>query len=548
MNSIFFRIYGGMVLAIILVSGVAYFSTELVNATRAEVYRERMARGTFYLMALGLQRQQSEEELERWRQVLARLVGAEIELLDLSDTSFDEDETLRLGRGEVVMRLDEQRGHADIYYQFPGEPRFIYARMTKVSEQQARATALLILDELAQYPLAEWDREFERIRVHFGFPLTRVDFNTLHLDREQLQRLQRREVVLVLDESGSRDESSVHVYAPIGNTGKVLMMGPMRLFEKYPAEMLVLVGVLGLVAMGLATYMLVRPLQTRLQRLGRAVEQVGRGNLDVKVEVKSSDAIGQLAATFNGMTEHIRRLIESQREMTRAVSHELRTPVARLRFGMEILADTPDEEVRHQKLDELDRDIDQLNELIDEILTFARLEEGSPAIEFEDIDVVALLERLQAELTPISQDIAIEIDPQALADLAPEDAIAEGSERYIHRIIQNLVTNAVRYAKSRVVLRYRSDGEQACIEVEDDGPGIPEADRERIFLPFSRLDDSRQRPGRGGGYGLGLSIVQRIADWHGGTVVILDGAEGGALFRVCWPRQRPVSGHVLGRL
>jgi two-component system sensor histidine kinase RstB len=285
-----------------------------------------------------------------------------------------------------------------------------------------------------------------------------------------------------------------------------------------------------------------------LQRLGRAVEQVGRGNLDVKVEVKSSDAIGQLAATFNGMTEHIRRLIESQREMTRAVSHELRTPVARLRFGMEILADTPDENVRHQKLDELDRDIDQLNELIDEILTFARLEEGSPAIEFEDIDVVALLERLQSELIPISQDIAIELDPQVLADLAPEDAIAEGSERYIHRIVQNLVTNALRYAKSRVVLRYRSDGELACIEVEDDGPGIPEADRERIFLPFSRLDDSRQRPGRGGGYGLGLSIVQRIADWHGGTVAILDGAEGGALFRVCWPHQRPVSGHVLGRL
>src|SRR5690606_3536533 len=196
--------------------------------------RERMARGTFYLMALGLQRQQSAEEQERWRQVLARLLGAESELLARRDSSSHQDGTSPLGRGEARLPLDEERGHSGIYLRLPGEPRCIYARMTKVSEQQARATALLILDELAQYPLAEWDREFERIRVHFGFPLTRVDFNTLHLDREQLQRLQRREVVLVLDESGSRDESSVHVYAPIGNTGKVLMMGPMRLFEKYP--------------------------------------------------------------------------------------------------------------------------------------------------------------------------------------------------------------------------------------------------------------------------------------------------------------------------
>lgn len=548
MNSIFFRIYGGVVLTIILVLGVAYFSTGLVNAKRAEVYREAMARGTFYLMAQGLQRQKTEEELERWRQVLARLIGADIALLPAEAVIFDEDELASLARGHVVMHLDEESGHADIYYQLPNEPRFIHARMTKVSEQQARATALLVLDELAQYPLADWDAQFDRIRAHFGFPLGRVDFNTLNLDREQLQRLQRREVVLALDESGSREASSVHVYAPIGNTGKVLVMGPMRLFEKFPVEMLVLVGVLGLMAMGLATYMLVRPLQMRLQRLGRAVEQVGKGNLDVKVDVRSSDAIGQLAATFNGMTEHIRRLIESQREMTRAVSHELRTPVARLRFGMEMMADTAGEEERHQKLDELDKDIDQLNELIDEILTFARLEEGSPGIAYEEMDVPALLERIQSELAPISADIAIEIDQDALAVIAPEQALAFGSERYIHRILQNLVTNALRYASSRVVLRYLADEERACIEVEDDGPGIPLADRERIFLPFARLDDSRQRTGRSGGYGLGLSIVKRIVDWHGGQVTIHDSARGGALFRVCWPRQREGAGHVLGGL
>jgi two-component system sensor histidine kinase RstB len=275
------------------------------------------------------------------------------------------------------------------------------------------------------------------------------------------------------------------------------------------------------------------------------VERLGRGDLNARADASSQDAIGQLAATFNGMTAHIRRLIESQREMTRAVSHELRTPVARLRFGLEMLVDIDEVSERRSKAEAMDRDIDQLDELIDEILTFARLEEGSPAIDFSRVSMPDLLERLCEELVPISGGIRIEIDEAALAALPPEDIYASGSERYLHRVLQNLVTNALRYAASNVVLRYRSDGELAVLEVEDDGPGIPEADRARIFKPFARLDESRQR--KSGGYGLGLSIVQRIAEWHGGRVSVHQGESGGALFRMTWPRQHRVGSHVLGQ-
>lgn len=536
-----------MILSIVIVSGFAYFGAEVVNGVRAEAYRGEMARGTFYLMARGIQRQKTDEETERWRDVLGRLMGADLTLRYDSDLTLSDDERERLAGGNVVMQLSEERGFADIYFQLPGEQRFIVTRMNKVSEQQARATALLVLDELAQYPLDQWDVEFDRIRSHFGFPLSRVPYHTLRLDQEQLQRLQRREVVLALDDSGSSQHSSVHVYAPIGNTGSVLVLGPMTLFDQKPIELIAIIGLIGLSAMGMATYLLVRPLQARLESLGRAVEQVGRGNLSIKVAVQSSDAIGQLAATFNGMTEHIRRLIESQREMTRAVSHELRTPVARLRFGMDIMADTESESERHKKLEELDRDVEQLNELIDEILTFARLEEGNPALEFEPIDVPALIRRLRDELKDIAG--GIEINTQDVVENAErgEAYIAEGAERYIHRVLQNLVTNALRYARHRIEVRYFVEGELACVEVEDDGPGIPVADRERIFLPFARLDESRHRQdGKSGGYGLGLSIVQRIAEWHGGKVTISGGGNlGGALFQISWPRQRD-SMHVLG--
>ncbi len=546
MKSIFVRIYGGLVVVIIAIAMISWGGVQLINGWRAEVYREQMSRGTFYLMSLGIARQKTEEEEQRWLQVLGRLMGAELELRDIGAEDLDETQRRRLASGHVLMLLDESQGAADIYYQVQGQQRVLYTRMSKVSEQQARATALLILDELAQYPLAEWDQVFARIRQHFGYPLNRVDYNKLRLDREQLQRLQRREVVLALDESGSR-RSSVQVYAPIGNTGTVLVMGPMTLFDQFPIEMFLVIGVIGMSVMALTTYGLLRPLQVRLFRLSRAVEQVGKGDLNVRVKVGSADAIGHLANTFNGMTEHIRRLIDSQREMTRAVSHELRTPVARLRFGMEILADTGNDNERQQKLEELDRDIEQLNQLIDEILTFARLEQGTPVLEYEPVDVPQLLERLQMELSQLAGDIDIVIDSASIPE-RDDLRMAEAEPRYLHRILQNLVTNAARYARQRVVLRYRVEaGDMAVLEVEDDGPGIPEQDRERIFQPFARLDESRQRQGQSGGYGLGLSIVQRIVEWHGGQISITDGALGGALFKVSWPL-RHEGQHVLGKL
>lgn len=542
MNSIFLRIYAGVLLLILLIGSLAYGAVQLINDHRADVYRESMARGTFYLMARGIQRQSGEQEREARRQLLTRLVGSPVSLHPLDEFPLSASERNKLDEGKVVMRLGSQETFADIIYQLPAEDTVLKTRMEKVSEQQARATAILLLDELAQYPSERWGEEFARIQRQFGYPLARRGRDELNLDAEQEQRLDRREVVLALDEGAGQRASSVNVYAPIGNTGEVLVLGPLRLFEWLPTQMSVLVGVIGLSAMGLGTYFLVRPLQTRLRKLDGAVRRLGSGDLEARAEVRGQDAIGQLAATFNGMTEHIRRLIEAQREMTRAVSHELRTPVARLRFGLEMLADNNDAGQRRDKLDELDRDIDQLDDLIDEILTFARLEEGAPSLDLRPVKVPQLMQQICSELTPISGEIVIQVD-QGWERLPPELWHADAEERYLHRILQNLVTNALRYAASRVTLSYRVEHELAILEVSDDGPGIRAADRARIFKPFARLDSSRNRGS--GGYGLGLSIVQKIVDWHGGRIEVDDSPAGGALFRVIWPRQHSLQ-HALG--
>lgn len=345
-------------------------------------------------------------------------------------------------------------------------------------------------------------------------------------------------MVIALDDSTRRD-SSIRIYAPVAQTGKLLVIGPLSLFDQFPIELLLIAGATSLLAVALATYLQVSPLQRRLKQLDNAVSQLGSGDLGAYANIEGNDAIGQVAATFNGMTAHIRRLIESQREMTRAVSHELRTPVARLRFGLEMLADIESAELRREKLNAMDLDIEQLDQLIDEILTYARLEQGTPNIEFQPVVIGELCEQLRDELETIRDETVITvINPYPTLEV-------EAEERYLHRVLQNLVTNALRYAKARIVMRVEESEDLVVIHVDDDGPGIPEHERERVFKPFARLDKSRHRAS--GGYGLGLSIVKRIVDWHGGEIRVEESPEGGARFTVSLPKSQQGQ-HVLGRM
>jgi two-component system sensor histidine kinase RstB len=116
-------------------------------------------------------------------------------------------------------------------------------------------------------------------------------------------------------------------------------------------------------------------------------------------------------------------------------------------------------------------------------------------------------------------------------------AWVEAEPRYLHRALQNLVSNAMRHAESQVRVGFQLSQERCRIDVEDDGPGVPESAWERIFTPFMRLDDSRTRAS--GGHGLGLSIVRRIIYWHGGRALIgRSQGLGGACFSLTWPRQQ----------
>ncbi|MFZ5755409.1 MAG: ATP-binding protein [Pseudomonadota bacterium] len=535
MNSIFLRIYGGMLVAMILVAGMAWGVVKAVNDYREASYNEKMLSGTFWAIANGTSRYHGIER-DKWLQLVSAIAGLKLELVPEESIEFDSKERERLREGRVLLRILDKSEPADVYIRLPTEPLYVHTKITHISEQQWRATVVLVLDELGQHPVAEWDAVMANVQQHFGYPVSRVKTADVQLDKDQRERLLKREVVIALSDGPSGD-SGIRVYAAIGNTGDVLLLGPVRQLDLRPWSLLVPLGMLGLFLMGLAAYLLVRSLEVRLKKLENAVQQVSVGNLSVRAEVRGSDAVGQLAASFNGMTAHIQRLIQSQREMTRAVSHELRTPVARIRFGLEMLPAISDREERELKVAEIDHDIDQLDRLIDEILTYARLEEGMPVIAWAPVDMAAIAAQVQRELQPMAGPLAIDVN-------APEEVLVDGDERYLHRVLQNLVTNAIRYARARIVVHVLVHGQDLELVVEDDGPGIPDGERERVFKPFARLDDSRHRAS--GGYGLGLSIVQRIAEWHGGRVWVDRAALGGAAFHMRWPLHR-AGAHVLAR-
>jgi len=186
----------------------------------------------------------------------------------------------------------------------------------------------------------------------------------------------------------------------------------------------------------------------------------------------------------------------------------------------------------------MDADIQELDELIDEILTYARLEEGGPLLDFQGIDISDIVAQVVNERRPVNRAIEVRQMPcrNLHGELVSADQRVDAEPRYLHRAVQNLVGNAVRYASSCVEVRCVVDIETCRIDVEDDGPGIPEAEWSRVFTPFARLDDSRTRAS--GGYGLGLSIVQRIMYWHGGRAIIGHSMLGGAKFSLVWPAKQ----------
>ena len=251
-----------------------------------------------------------------------------------------------------------------------------------------------------------------------------------------------------------------------------------------------------------------------LQALSKVADQFGAGKLSARASFKPGASIYPLAERINHMAGRIEGLVETQTSLLHSVSHELRTPIARLEFALELLRDAAPDGVLAPRIAAMEADLAELNALVSELLGMARIGSGQ-AVKAEPFELGPMLVECAAQL---AGPVEIDLDG-GLGELT-------GDRRLLMRAVGNVLRNAQKYAQSRIILSARGVGTGAEIAVEDDGPGIPEAERERIFEPFYRLDRSRDRAT--GGFGLGLSIARKAVEAHGGTIRVEGAAAGGA--------------------
>lgn len=341
-----------------------------------------------------------------------------------------------------------------------------------------------------------------------------------------------------LDEARTADLDAGHVvargdfeapaaYARLEGTVQVLtftLRGPAHPFGEGRGLGLALLLVAG---MSLGVGLIAWPLARRLSRLSRAVESLGAGDLATRAEVGPADAVGRLEATFNAMAAEIQRLVGAHGELLRTVSHELRTPIQRLHLALEMATQTAHAAERERRLARMATDLEELDGLIEELLMYSRLERRF-ALDKQPVAVADLLLDTKDALAELRGDVSVVV----ASDL--DDALSMRAEPLLaRRALENLVQNAMRHARRRVELRAEVASGQVRIDVDDDGPGVPEAERERVFAPFERLRNSPEGARRG--HGLGLAIVRRIAESHEGRVEVSASPLGGARFQLWLP-------------
>jgi heavy metal sensor kinase len=277
-----------------------------------------------------------------------------------------------------------------------------------------------------------------------------------------------------------------------------------------------------------------------VDRLTRAAERIGRGNLSERVEEhRSQDEIGRLAGTFNQMIGRLEQAFERERRFTADASHELKTPLAILRGDIEVALRrerTPEEyrRVLQSSLEEIAR----LTKLTEDLLTLARSDAGESVLELEQVQLDQLASEARAYIAPLADSAGV-----ALSYEAPPSPIAvEGDQKRLKQLLVNLLDNAIKYtpAGGSARLALAVEDASAVIEVTDTGRGIPSAALPHIFERFYRQTDPRDS--RVTGFGLGLAISKWIVDAHGGTIEV-DSQEGrGSRFTVRLPLSASTAG------
>ena len=294
--------------------------------------------------------------------------------------------------------------------------------------------------------------------------------------------------------------------------------------EKTPLRLIFTVlfylGILALILLWLT------PLVKHLIDLRETAKAFGQGDLNKRISVGSVSYINDIETEFNHMAHRIQTLVTDNKLLSSAVSHDLRTPLARLRFGIDTLAEEADPLIRGKYQARISHDLTEMEALVETLLNYARMDQSMVTLEKSSIDLAEVMNQCVESISPKEKRLNVEINTA--------NTTIVGEKRYLLMLVNNLLQNGLRHAKNSVQISVKSIHNKVVLAVEDDGEGIPENEREKVIKPFIRGRNAQTSQG----YGMGLAISKRIVDWHEGSLEISQSKTlGGAKLQITFQQR-----------
>jgi len=558
--TLYLAVFASFILFLFALSGFTLFDSTISEGVSIQ---KKLASGTLTLVEEELAKR-NENEKNTFLKNYKKHFGSEFGLLDVSSLKdqLSEGELEILKKGDIVYFVTNQyiqpgKSGKEALHKTPDDISLIYLKQknsNKIwqinsdiqSDLQINDNGVKMLIHagkfsdgmmmLIQSRLSNTVNKLATIKAiqkKFQMPINLIDKAQALQQAEKLLKRPIRDTSKEKIAEGkvvniTQGSDYVTLIKKLPDSKQLIRLGPIEIpwFTRNVPYLLLIAFALSFATM---LFLWIKPLWSNLIKIKQAAEDFGEGNYDKRIRYGRFSPIKHVSKAFNSMAERTQRSIRAQKELTSAVSHELRTPVSRMRFALSMLASSNDPKDKKRFIKAINEDIDELDMLLEELLSYARLDQLEPQLTPVIVKILPWFNNTMEKLLPLANDKKLHYNIKNINQ--QESSLFE--PKLMSRVLNNLVQNALRYADSTVDVTLKKEQGYLFILVDDDGKGIPKDKRETIFNPFSRLDPSRDRAS--GGFGLGLAIANQIVKAHQGIISIYQSPLGGAEFVVQIP-------------